>query len=247
MSGRVEKTRLDALLVSRGLFESREKAQRALMAGLVRVNGQPAGKPGDRVALDAAVEVEAAEKYVSRGGLKLEAALDAFAIDPAGRVCLDIGASTGGFTDCLLQRGAARVHALDVGHNQLHWRIRNDPRVVAREGINCRHLTPADVPEPVSLVVADVSFISLTLILPPAFELLAPEGVMVVLIKPQFELSRAEVGRGGIVSDPAAHAAAVEKIRAFVAESLGRRWEGVIDSPILGMTGNREFLACLRP
>lgn len=247
MAGGSERSRLDALLVARGLFESREKAQRALMAGLVRVNSQPAGKPGDRVSLDAHIEVTASEKYVSRGGLKLEAALDAFGLDPAGRTCLDIGASTGGFTDCLLQRGAARVHALDVGHNQLHWRIRTDPRVVAREGVNCRHLTRADVPDPVSLIVADVSFISLTLILPPVFELLDPDGAMVVLIKPQFELSRAEVSRGGIVTDPAAHAAAVEKIRAFVADSLRRRWVGVIDSPILGMTGNREFLACLRP
>lgn len=247
MAGRAEKLRLDALLVSRGLCESREKAQRALMAGLVRVNGQPAGKPGDRVPVDAALELTAADRYVSRGGLKLEAALDAFAIDPTDRICLDIGASTGGFTDCLLQRGAARVHALDVGHNQLHWRIRQDPRVVAREGVNCRHLTREDVPDPVWLAVADVSFISLTLILPPAFELLDPAGAMVVLIKPQFELTRAEVGRGGIVTDPAAHAAAVEKIRTFVTGNLRRQWVGVIDSPILGMTGNREFLACLRP
>jgi 23S rRNA (cytidine1920-2'-O)/16S rRNA (cytidine1409-2'-O)-methyltransferase len=239
--------RLDALLVVRGLFESREKAQRALMAGTVEIDGRRAGKPGDRVRTDAVLTVLEAEKYVSRGGLKLEAALDAFDLDPAGRACLDIGASTGGFTDCLLQRGAVRVHALDVGRNQLHWKIRSDPRVLAREGINCRNLVRADVPEPVWLAVADVSFISLTLILPPAFELLDPEGSIVVLIKPQFELSRAEVGKGGIVTDPAAHAAAVEKIRAFVVERLGRRWIGVIDSPILGMTGNREFLAHLRP
>jgi 23S rRNA (cytidine1920-2'-O)/16S rRNA (cytidine1409-2'-O)-methyltransferase len=247
MAEHPERTRLDTLLVARGLFESREKAQRALMAGIVEIDGRRAGKPGDRVRTDAAVSVLEPEKYVSRGGLKLEAALDAFGIDPAGRVCLDIGASTGGFTDCLLQRGAARVHALDVGHNQLHWKIRSDPRVVAREGINCRHLTREDVPGPVGLAVADVSFISLTLILPPAFELLDPEGSMVVLIKPQFELSRDAVGKGGIVSDPASHAAAVEKIRAFVVERMKRRWIGVIDSPILGMTGNREFLACLRP
>jgi 23S rRNA (cytidine1920-2'-O)/16S rRNA (cytidine1409-2'-O)-methyltransferase len=239
--------RLDALLVARGLFESRERAQRALMAGTVEIDGRRAGKPGDRVRTDAAVTVLEPEKYVSRGGLKLEAALDAFGIDPAGRECLDIGASTGGFTDCLLQRGAARVHALDVGRNQMHWRIRNDPRVIAREGINCRNLTAADVDGTPWLAVADVSFISLTLILPPAFELLDPDGCMVVLIKPQFELSRDAVGKGGIVSDPVSHAAAVEKIRAFVMEKMGRKWSGVIESPILGMTGNREFLACIRP
>lgn len=246
MAGHPEKTRLDTLLVSRGFFESREKAQRALMAGIVEVNGRRAGKPGDRVSVDAEIAVLAGEKYVSRGGLKLEAALDRFALDPAGRVCLDVGASTGGFTDCLLQRDAAKVHALDVGHNQMHWKIRTDPRVVAREGVNCRHLTRADVPDTPWLAVADVSFISLTLILPPAFELLDPEGHMVVLIKPQFELSREDVGRGGIVSDPEAHAAAVEKIRAFV-ERSGQRFLDVMESPILGMTGNREFLAWLRP
>lgn len=246
MADNPEKSRLDALLVARGLFESRERAQRALMAGLVRVNGQPAGKPGDRVRCDAEISVDGGEKYVGRGGLKLEAALDAFGIDPAGRVCMDLGASTGGFTDCLLQRGAARVHALDVGRNQMHWRIRSDERVIAKEGINCRHLQREDVGETVWLAVADVSFISLTLILPPAFELLANDGNFIVLIKPQFELSREAVGRGGIVSDPALHTQAVEKIRTFV-EQIGRRWEGVIDSPILGAAGNREFLAWLKP
>jgi 23S rRNA (cytidine1920-2'-O)/16S rRNA (cytidine1409-2'-O)-methyltransferase len=246
MADNPEKMRLDALLVSRGLFESREKAQRALMAGLVDVAGQRDRKPGDRVRADVEVHVHGGEKYVSRGGLKLEAALGAFAIDPAGWTCLDIGASTGGFTDCMLQHGAAKVHALDVGHGQLHWKIRSDPRVAAQEGINCRNLVFADVGERVRLAVADVSFISLTLIIPPAFELLEPDGFMIVLIKPQFELSRDAVGKGGIVSDPAAHAAAVEKIRAFV-EAAGRRWCGFIESPILGTTGNREFLACLRP
>ncbi len=246
MADNPEKSRLDALLVSRGLFESREKAQRALMAGSIDVNGRRDAKPGDRVRIDAAINVLEAERFVSRGGLKLEAALDAFAIDPAGRVCLDIGASTGGFTDCLLQRGAAKVHALDVGHSQMHWKIRSDARVVTKEGLNCRRLAFGDVGERVWLAVADVSFISLTLILPPAFELLEPEGSMVFLIKPQFELSREAVSRGGIVTDPALHEAAVEKIRAFAADA-GWRWLGVIDSPILGATGNREFLACVRP
>gem|GEM_PF-36751 len=247
MSHNPEKLRLDALLVARGFFESRERAQRALMAGLVQVDGQPAGKPGQRVREDVEITVKGTEKYVGRGALKLEAALDAFGIDPAGRVCLDIGASTGGFTDCLLQRGAARVYAFDVGRNQLHWRIRNDGRVIAKEGINCRYLSFDDVGERVSLVVADVSFISLTLILPPAFELLEPDGMMVVLIKPQFELSREAVGRGGVVTDPAAHEEAVRKIRDFTEGELRHRWVGHIESPILGATGNREFLACLRP
>ncbi len=247
MADNPEKLRLDALLVGRGFYESREQAQRALMAGQVLVNGQRAGKPGTRVRADAAIEIAGVEKYVGRGGFKLEAALDAFAIDPAGRVCLDIGASTGGFTDCLLQRGAARVHALDVGHGQLHWKIRSDERVRVQEGINCRNLRLDDIGERVWLAVADVSFISLTLILPPAFELLEPEGVMIALIKPQFELSSREVGKGGIVTDPAARQAAVSKIEAFVRGDLGRRWIGVIESPIRGAGGNVEYLACLRP
>lgn len=247
MRDNIERSRLDALLVSRGLFESRERAQRALMAGAVRVNGQPAGKAGDRVRCDVELTVETTERFVGRGGLKLEGALDAFDIDPAGRVCLDVGASTGGFTDCLLQRGAAKVFAFDVGTNQLHWRIRSDERVVAREGINCRHLTFDDVGEKVWLAVADVSFISLTLILPPAFELLESGGHMVVLIKPQFELSREAVGRGGVVTDPALHDEAVEKIRSFVLNVIGRKWVDVIQSPITGATGNIEFLAHLKP
>ncbi len=242
-----EKPRLDALLVARGLSESRERAQRALMAGQVFVGGQRVEKPGTRVAADAEIEVRGGEKYVSRGGFKLEAALDAFDIDPTGRVCLDVGASTGGFTDCLLQRGAERVHALDVGHGQLHWRIRSDDRVKEQEKINCRNLRFDDIGERVAIAVADVSFISLTLIVPPAFELITEDGVMVVLIKPQFELSRDQVGRGGIVTDPVVRYSAVEKIERFVRETLGRTWGGVIESPITGMNGNVEFLACIRP
>lgn len=241
-----EKVRLDALLVRRGFFESRERAQRALMAGIVRVGGHRADKPGIRVPVDAEIAVEGGEKFVGRGGLKLEAALDAFGIDPSGRVCLDIGASTGGFTDCLLQRGATRVHALDVGHNQLHWKIRSHARVRATEGINCRHLAFDDVGEFVDLVVADVSFISLTLILPPAFHLLQPEGTMVVLIKPQFECPRGSAGRGGVVSDPQTRLASVEKIRVFAETNLGLVWGGSIESPIRGAAGNIEYLACLR-
>lgn len=242
---KTHKQRLDCLLAARGLFDTREKARRAIMAGEVRVGELLVDKPGTRVADDADITVKTASRYVGRGGLKLEAALRHFAIDPAGMVCLDIGASTGGFTDCLLQHGAAKVHAIDVGHGQLDWRIRSDPRVIVREKLNARHLTRADVPDPVGLCVIDVSFISLTLILPPAFELLTPEGVIVSLIKPQFELGRADVGRGGIVREPELHARAVRKIEDFV-RSLSKKWRGVIESPVPGMEGNKEFLACLR-
>lgn len=240
------KLRLDCLLVARGLFESREKAQRAIMAGEVLVAQRTADKPGTRVAEDVEITVKAPMRYVSRGGFKLEAALAAFQIDPAGKIALDIGASTGGFTDCLLQQGAQKVHAIDVGHSQLDWKIRSDPRVVVREKCNARFLSRAEVPDPIPLCVMDVSFISLTLILPAAFELLTPEGVIIALIKPQFELSRQEIGKGGIVREPQLHQKAVEKIRQFVCEQLGKTWVGVIDSPILGTEGNKEFLACLR-
>ena len=244
---RVPRIRLDQLLVARGCFESREKAQRAIMAGAVRVGEQRIDKPGTRVPEDAALSVEKGERYVGRGGLKLEAALAHFAIDAADAVCLDIGASTGGFTDCLLQHGARKVFAIDVGHSQLDWKIRSDPRVVVREKLNARHLSREDIPEPVGICVIDVSFISLTLILPPAAVLLSNGGMIISLIKPQFELRREDVARGGVVRDAALHAAAVEKIRAFVASALpGLVWSGVIESPILGGEGNKEFLACLR-
>jgi 23S rRNA (cytidine1920-2'-O)/16S rRNA (cytidine1409-2'-O)-methyltransferase len=251
------KTRLDLLLVERGLFSSREKAQGAILAGEVFANGQRADKPGTLIDAAAELQIEEKSRYVSRGGAKLEAALVHFCIDPTGLVCVDIGASTGGFTDCLLQHGAARVYALDVGHGQLDWKIRQDPRVVVREKLNARYLTPADVPEPASLAVVDVSFISLTMILPALCAVLAPppvagapevgERVVLALIKPQFELARGEVGRGGIVREPELHARAVERIRAFVANQLTNwRWTGVIDSPILGTQGNKEYLACIR-
>jgi 23S rRNA (cytidine1920-2'-O)/16S rRNA (cytidine1409-2'-O)-methyltransferase len=239
------KTRLDLVLVERGYFDSREKAQRAVMAGWVTISGQPASKPGQGVADDVQISVSGGEKYVGRGGLKMEGALDAFGVNPAGRVCLDIGASTGGFTDCLLQRGAVRVHAIDVGHGQIDWKLRNDPRVVVKENLNARHLTFEDVGERVTLIVADVSFISLTLILPPAFALLEPAGEMIVLIKPQFELSASEVGKGGVVRDEALRLRVVETIRQFV-EAAGHQWLGFIESPIAGREGNREFLAHLK-
>jgi 23S rRNA (cytidine1920-2'-O)/16S rRNA (cytidine1409-2'-O)-methyltransferase len=229
--------RLDQLLVERGLAETRAKAQALILAGEVSVNGQRAGKPGHAIAIDARIELAAKLPYVSRGGLKLAAALDAFALNVEGRVCLDAGASTGGFTDCLLQRGALRVYAFDVGAGQLDWKLRNDPRVVLREGVNVRYLTPADVPEPVDLAVCDVSFISATMILPALAPLAAQ---MVVLVKPQFEVGRGQVGKGGIVRDPALHAQACLRVEA-AAHTLGFTTQ-LIESPILGAEGNREFL-----
>lgn len=214
------------------------------MAGQVYVAGQKAAKAGQQVPQDAEIEVRGGEKYVGRGGLKLEGALDHFRIDPTGRVAVDVGASTGGFTDCLLQRGALRVHALDVGHGQLDWSLRTDDRVKVYEGFNARNLKAEDLGEPVDLAVADVSFISLTLILPPLFALLAPPGDMIVLIKPQFELSPDKVGKGGVVRESRYHEEAVARIRDFVAQH-GKCWHGVITSPIKGREGNIEFLAHL--
>lgn len=235
------KQRLDQLLVDRGLAESREKARALILAGEVTVDGQKADKAGRAVAEQARVEVAQRLPYVSRGGYKLAGALDHFGISVEGKVALDVGASTGGFTDCLLQRGAARVYAFDVGTNQLAWKIRTDPRVIAREQMNARYLTPADVGEPVDLAVMDVSFISVTLILPVLPSILKqPAGEMVILVKPQFEVGRDEVGKGGIVRDPALHAAACAKVIA-AAEALGYRAD-VIESPVLGAEGNREFL-----
>ncbi len=239
------KSRLDTFLVGRGDFSSREKAQRAIMAGEIKIGTRVATKASEQVAPDDPVEVKAAPKYVGRGGLKLEGALDAFKINVAGKIALDIGASTGGFTDCLLQRGAARVYAVDVGHDQLAWKIRNDPRVVVFEKLNARHLTREQIPEAVDVCVVDVSFISLTLILPNAFELITPDGVILALIKPQFELERRDVGRGGIVKEKDLHEKAQTKIKDFV-ERTGYLVEGIIPSIIQGTEGNQEFFACLR-
>jgi 23S rRNA (cytidine1920-2'-O)/16S rRNA (cytidine1409-2'-O)-methyltransferase len=215
------------------------------MAAQVLVSGQPVVKAGALVGADAAIELVTRDKFVGRGGLKLEGGLDAFAIDPAGKTCIDVGSSTGGFTDCLLQRGAAKVYAIDVGQGQLDWRLRNDPRVDVREGVNARHLSAADFCPKPTLAVADLSFISLTLVLPAVFELLESSSDMVVLIKPQFELSRADVGRGGIVRDEAARLRAVGRIRDFV-DRAGRVWVAVRESPITGRDGNVEFLAHIR-
>lgn len=233
--------RLDQSLVERGLAETRTKAQALILAGEVSVDGQRACKPGHAVAADARIELAAKLPYVSRGGLKLAAALDAFSITVEDRICLDVGASTGGFTDCLLQRGAKRVYAFDVGAGQIDWKLRTDPRVVLREGFNARYLSAADVPEPIGLAVCDVSFISATMIL-PALAPLAPE--MVVLVKPQFEVGRGQVGKGGIVRDPALHAQACTRVEE-AARALGFATQ-LIESPIRGAEGNREFLLYAR-
>ena len=242
---RVEKTRLDQLLVERGLAESREKARALILAGQVLVGGQKSDKPGHSVAADSRVELLERMPYVSRGGFKLAAALDHFGINVAGKFCLDVGASTGGFTDVLLQRGAKLVYALDVGHAQLDWKIRNDPRVFVREGVNARHLQPADFPRPFDLAVCDASFISATMLVPAIVPLLAPAGVMIVLVKPQFEAGKGQVGKGGIVRDPQMHQAACDRVRAAV-EALGFSAD-IIPSPIEGAEGNREFLLYARP
>lgn len=240
------KQRLDVLVSSLGLCESREQAQRLILAGEVFVKGQPVTKPGTKVDDSLPITVRNKPKYVSRGGLKLEGALKAFPVSAEGKVCLDIGSSTGGFTDCLLQNGAQRVHAVDVGTNQLVWKLRTDPRVIVKEQFNARYMTPEDLGEKVQLIVSDVSFISLTKILPAAYDCLAEGGEMLVLIKPQFELQPEDIGPGGIVRDPALHQRAVDKIYDFVVNELHREWCGVADSPIKGMEGNKEFLAWLK-
>ncbi|MBR4107250.1 MAG: TlyA family RNA methyltransferase [Akkermansia sp.] len=240
------KQRLDVLVTTLGLCESREQAQRLILAGEVSVKGQVISKPGTKVDESLPITVRNKPRYVSRGGLKLEGALKAFPVPAEGKVCLDIGSSTGGFTDCLLQHGALRVHAVDVGTNQLVWKLRNDPRVIVKEQFNARYMTPEDLGEKVQLIVSDVSFISLTKILPAAYACLQEGGDMLVLIKPQFELQPEDIGPGGIVRDPALHERAIEKIRQFVQNELEREWCGVADSPITGMEGNKEFLAWLR-
>jgi 23S rRNA (cytidine1920-2'-O)/16S rRNA (cytidine1409-2'-O)-methyltransferase len=238
------KQRLDRMLVERGLVESREKAQALVLAGEVLVGGVPAAKPGQSVEANAVLELKARPAHVSRGGLKLEAALDQFRIPVSGLVCLDVGASTGGFTDCLLQHGARRVYAIDVGFGQLDWKLRNDPRVVVRERLNARYLQPADVGEPIDLAVCDVSFISVTLILPALVPLLQKRAEMVILVKPQFEAGKGQVGKGGIVRDPALHQAACSRVGDAV-RAMGFEI-AIIDSPILGAEGNKEFLLYAR-
>jgi 23S rRNA (cytidine1920-2'-O)/16S rRNA (cytidine1409-2'-O)-methyltransferase len=235
------KQRLDLAIVARGLAASREKAQALIMAGEVKLAGQKASKPGQAVNEDDSIEVASPPPYVSRGGFKLAGALDRFGVQVQGRVCLDIGSSTGGFTDCLLQRGAVRVHAVDVGTNQLDWRIRSDPRVVVHENLNARNLTFEDIGELAGLWVCDVSFISVTLILPAALAMLEqPMGEMLILVKPQFEVGRGQVGKGGIVRDTALHEQACRRVEEAV-QAAGYRTE-IMPSPILGTEGNKEFL-----
>jgi 23S rRNA (cytidine1920-2'-O)/16S rRNA (cytidine1409-2'-O)-methyltransferase len=237
---------LDVLLVERGLAESRTRAEALILAGRVAVAGKERVKPGTPV--DDSIEVSVGERehpWVSRGGVKLDFGLTHFGIDPKGRICLDLGASTGGFTDVLLSRGAARVYAVDVGWGQLHAKLRGDPRVILREKVNARLLSRAEIPEEPSLLVGDVSFISLGLVLPAAVPLLAPLSDVLVLVKPQFEAERGEVGRGGIVRDEAVRARAVARVSA-AAEALGLEERGVVPSPIAGADGNVEYLAAFR-
>ena len=242
----MKRERIDKLLVERGLVESRTKAQAMIMAGVVLVDEQRVEKPSEQFATDSLIRIKHAEdptsRYVGRGGLKLEAALREFRIDVRELVCLDVGASTGGFTDCLLQNGAARVFAIDVGHNQIDWRLRNDPRVEVREGINARYLAATDFPVRFDLAVVDVSFISLTKILPSIVPLLNEHATLVVLIKPQFEVGRGEVGSGGVVRDEDKRLRVVAEVNEF-ASQLQLRVAGVIESPITGAEGNIEYLA----
>jgi 23S rRNA (cytidine1920-2'-O)/16S rRNA (cytidine1409-2'-O)-methyltransferase len=242
-------TRLDQALVERGLCESRERAKRAILAGQVRINAQAAHKASDSVKPDDQLTLDTGEKYVSRGGHKLEQALRHFQLDVTGLTALDLGASTGGFTDCLLQHGVAKIFAVDVGRGQLAWKLRHDPRVVVMEKTNARHLTAAQFPRPFSpadLAVIDCSFISLRNILPAAIALLRADGKIVALIKPQFEAGKAEADKGrGVISDPAVHERVLGELQEFVRTQSGLRWQGVVESPLLGPAGNLEFLALI--
>lgn len=235
--------RLDQLLVQRGLAESRERAQRLIRAGKVKVAGQPAGKPGHTYPAEAVVELQAPERFVSRGGEKLEGAFQHFQLSVTDEVCLDVGASTGGFTDCLLQHGARKVYAVDVGHNQLHPRLQQDPRVVVMDGVNGRHLSADRFPEQPTFATVDASFISLRLVLPAVAAVLAPGGRLVTLVKPQFEAGPSDVGPGGVVRDPAVHERVIREVRTAGEQQAGLAWQGVCPSPLRGPAGNVEFLA----
>ncbi|MGE0258746.1 MAG: TlyA family RNA methyltransferase [Alphaproteobacteria bacterium] len=241
------KRRADQLLVDRGLAESRAKAQALIIAGLVTASGRRIDKPGTALAADTELAVAGRDHpWVSRGGLKLALALDCFAIAVHGAVALDIGASTGGFTDVLLAHGAALVHAVDVGRGQLAWKLRQDPRVVVHEGVNARYLTRAEIPQPIDLITCDASFIGLATVLPAPLSLAAERAGLVALIKPQFEAGPAEVGKGGVVRDPAVHAAVCQRVSGWVAAQPDWRVVGVVESPIQGPAGNREFLLYAR-
>ncbi len=241
-----DKERLDVLLVERGLAETREKARRIILAGRIIIRGIANPKPGIKVPADADISLKSPpEPYVGRGGVKLAAALERFHVDPSGLVCLDVGASTGGFTDCLLQKGAARVYAVDVGYGQMHEKIRSDPRVIVRERVNARFIGQDIIPEPVHLCVMDVSFISILLILPALIPLLAKDGAVVTLVKPQFEAGRSQVPRGGVIRDVKVHSVVLETL---VSALTGKGWtvQGLMPSPIKGASGNREFFAFLK-
>ena len=242
-------SRLDQILVELGLCESREKAKRAVLAGQVRVNEQLAHKPSDPIRANDQVRLVALEKFVSRGGQKLEHALNYFQIDVAGQTAIDFGASTGGFTDCLLQRGAANIFAVDVGHGQLAWKLRKDPRVIVMEKTNARNITPSQFPQPFSgadILVIDCSFISLRMVLPAAIALLGSSAKVVALVKPQFEAGKTEVDKGaGVITDPVIHTRVLQEIKNFISEKTNLFWHGQTESPLLGPAGNKEFLILL--
>jgi 23S rRNA (cytidine1920-2'-O)/16S rRNA (cytidine1409-2'-O)-methyltransferase len=241
------KRRADQLLVEQGLAESRAKAQALILAGVVDCAGRRIEKPGEQLAADAALSVKGNDHpWVSRGGIKLAHAFDYFGIIADSKTALDIGASTGGFTDVLLSRGAVRVYAVDVGHGQLAWKLRQDSRVVVHERVNARYLTRAQIPEPVDMITCDASFIGLATLLPAPLALAAEEAALVALVKPQFEAGREHVGKGGVVRDPAVHHEVCERAAAWVAAQPGWRVVGVVESPVLGPQGNREFLLYAR-
>ena len=242
----VKRERADLLLVARGLFESRARAQAAIAAGRVTADGSVIRKPSDEISSIAVITAVPAHPYVSRGGVKLMAVLEALSINVTDRVCLDVGSSTGGFTEVLLSRGARRVYAVDVGHGQLAWKLRQDPRVVVRERLNARYLTRADIPEAVNIITCDASFVGLATVLPAPIALAAERAELVALVKPQFEAGPERVGKGGVVRDPEVHREVCERAAAWVSDQPGWSVVGIVQSPILGPEGNREFLLYAR-
>ena len=242
----VHRKRLDQILVDRGFFESRERAKRAVMAGQVLMEDQPATKPGQQVRPDAKIELKEQDPFVSRGGLKLDHALEHFKLNVQNTTAADLGASTGGFTDCLLQRGVSKVFAIDVGQGQLAWKLRTDERVVVMEKTNARHLKRSQLSDEITLIVVDCSFISLRHILPPAVALLERSGNIVALIKPQFEAGKEEADKGrGVIRDPNVHQQIIDSLQQFATEELPLNWKGLVESPVLGPAGNKEFLVWL--